>query len=461
MGFPSFLAFTAVILALSQHVPSASSAPADGTQELILTPLIKSGDLDKARKAALDSTKLSEVKSDKDVKSFSGYLTIDEAKNSNLFFWFFPAQENPEKAPIILWINDIPGFTSLKGVFLETGPFSVDDDNKLVERNSTWTRSHSMLYIDAPVGTGFSYADSEDAYANSNDDDANEIYEALTQFFTLFKEFQPNDFYMAGEVWAGTAMPYIGKKIDAENANAAVKINLKGLIMGAPYLDVLQIRKEDFYYSVGLINALQKKEFKENVDKVLSLHEAGKDDEAFNLARTINIGSDSLTAKLTGFTDTHSALTTVNPPEISKFTKFIDSKEVHNYLHTGLHKFVATNLVVFSHFSKDGFTKHSGPLMELLDKNYKVLIYVGQFDIFITPDKLEEVVYNLKWTKSGDFASAPRKVWRVNGDVAGYTQSAGNFAFATVRNAGNYAIMDQPEWTTDLVEKFISGKDLY
>ncbi|CAG7785768.1 unnamed protein product, partial [Allacma fusca] len=112
------------------------------------------------------------------------------------------------------------------------------------------------------------------------------------------------------------------------------------------------------------------------------------------------------------------------------------------------------------HFSKDAFNKHSDPLIELLDKNYKVLIYVGQFDIYITPDKLQEVVYNLKWTKSGDFASAPRKVWRVNGAVAGYTQSAGNFAFATVRNAGNYAIMDQPEWTTDLVEKFISGKDL-
>ncbi|CAG7817907.1 unnamed protein product, partial [Allacma fusca] len=238
MGLPSFLAITAVILVFGQYVPSTSSAPADGTQELFLTPLIKSGDLDKARAAALDSTKLSEVKSDKEVKSFSGYFTIDESKNSNLFFWFFPAQENPEKAPVILWINDIPGFTCLKGVFLETGPFFVDDDNKLVQRNSSWTRSHSMLYIDAPVGTGFSFADSEDAYANSNTEEAAEIYEALTQFFTLFKEFQPNDFYIAGEVFAGTTMPYIATKIDAENPNAAVKINLKGLIMGGPYLQV-------------------------------------------------------------------------------------------------------------------------------------------------------------------------------------------------------------------------------
>ncbi|CAG7825079.1 unnamed protein product, partial [Allacma fusca] len=133
----------------------------------------------------------------------------------------------------------------------------------------------------------------------------------------------------------------------------------------------------------------------------MALHEAGKDDEALNLATTMYIGSDSLTARLTGFTDTHSALTTMNPPEIS------------------------------SHFSKDAFSKNSEALIELLDKNYKVLIYVGQFDIYMTPDKLEERVYNLKWTKSGDFTSAPRKVWRLNGEVAGYTQSTGNFAFAT------------------------------
>jgi vitellogenic carboxypeptidase-like protein len=394
------------------------------------------------------------------VKSYSGYLTIDESKNSNLFFWFFPAQENPEKAPVILWINDIPGYTCLKGVFLETGPFYVDDGNKLVERNSTWTRTHSMLYIDAPVGSGFSFADSEDAFANGSEDDAKELYEALTQFFTLFKEFQPNDFYLAGEVYAGTSMPYIGKKIDAENANAAIKINLKGLIMGAPYLDPLQLHKEDFYYSLGLINAMQKKEFKENNDKILELYSQGKFEESIKLAQTTNLGPDSLTAKITGFIDTHSALTTMNPAEIAKFTNFIDSKEVHNYLHTGLHKFVSVNQVVFQHFGKDAFVKHTAPLEELLEKDYKVLIYSGQFDILATPDKVQEIVFSLKWKKSGDFASAERKVWRVKDEVAGYTQSAGNFAYALVRNAGNYAIMDQPEWTTDLVEKFIAGKEL-
>ncbi|CAG7822199.1 unnamed protein product, partial [Allacma fusca] len=35
-----------------------------------------------------------------EVKSYSGYFTIDEKTNTNLFFWFFPVEKNPENAPV-------------------------------------------------------------------------------------------------------------------------------------------------------------------------------------------------------------------------------------------------------------------------------------------------------------------------------------------------------------------------
>ncbi|CAG7820851.1 unnamed protein product, partial [Allacma fusca] len=56
--------------------------------------------------------------------------------------------------------------------------------------------------------TGFSFAANEDAYANNSDEEAAEIYEALKQFFTLFSDFQPRDFYLAGETYAATQIPY-------------------------------------------------------------------------------------------------------------------------------------------------------------------------------------------------------------------------------------------------------------
>lgn len=65
----------------------ADFADRDGPGEpLYLTPLIKSGKVEAAKK-------LSSVPpfGDDQLRSFSGYLTVNETNNSNMFFWFFPA----------------------------------------------------------------------------------------------------------------------------------------------------------------------------------------------------------------------------------------------------------------------------------------------------------------------------------------------------------------------------------
>lgn len=48
------------------------------------------------------------------------------------------------------------GSSSLFGRFLENGPVDVYG----VARNTSWTTAASMLYLDNPIGTGFSYATS-------------------------------------------------------------------------------------------------------------------------------------------------------------------------------------------------------------------------------------------------------------------------------------------------------------
>ena len=64
----------------------------------------------------------------------------------------------------------------------------------------TWNSKYSMLYIDNPVGTGFSFTDSDKGYATNEDDVAVNLYKALGQFFTVFSELRNVDFYITGEV---------------------------------------------------------------------------------------------------------------------------------------------------------------------------------------------------------------------------------------------------------------------
>jgi carboxypeptidase C (cathepsin A) len=110
----SFVSFSAVLIA-------SATSPA-----LILTPYIAKNETAQARN-------LSSVNSSLflNVKSHSGFLTVDAAKNSNLFFWYFPVHDKPvNTTPLIVWLQGGPGATSLAGLFEEIGPFHYEDGLK-------------------------------------------------------------------------------------------------------------------------------------------------------------------------------------------------------------------------------------------------------------------------------------------------------------------------------------------
>lgn len=62
---------------------------------------------------------------------------------------------DPRKAPVILYLQGGPGLSSMIGLFHETGPFYLNQDESFEIRNHAWTEKHSMIYIDSPVSTGF------------------------------------------------------------------------------------------------------------------------------------------------------------------------------------------------------------------------------------------------------------------------------------------------------------------
>lgn len=67
--------------------------------------------------------------------------------------------EDPEDAPVMVWLNGGPGTSSMFGFFVENGPFKVKKRGRIPKlvlrvRKDTWARRHNMLYIDSPVGAG-------------------------------------------------------------------------------------------------------------------------------------------------------------------------------------------------------------------------------------------------------------------------------------------------------------------
>lgn len=75
---------------------------------------------------------------------------------------------------------------------MEIGPYRVNDDGTLRYNDGSWDEFANILFVDNPVGTGFSYVNT-DSYVHELTDMADQMMTFLEKFFTLFPEYQDND----------------------------------------------------------------------------------------------------------------------------------------------------------------------------------------------------------------------------------------------------------------------------
>ncbi|AEO63382.1 uncharacterized protein THITE_121141 [Thermothielavioides terrestris NRRL 8126] len=165
---------------------------------------------------AVNGTAIPEV--DFDVgESYAGLLPIssDPHEESNLFFWFFPSTNPAADKEILIWLNGGPGCSSFEGLLQENGPFLWQYGTyKPVKNPWSWHTLTNIVYVEQPVGTGFSIG----KVTITNDD------ELAAQFMGFWKNFVDTfgmhgyKVYIAGESYAGLYCPYIASAfLDAED----------------------------------------------------------------------------------------------------------------------------------------------------------------------------------------------------------------------------------------------------
>lgn len=175
-------------------------------------------------------------------KQYAGYITVNETHGRALFYWFFEATEKPEKKPLLLWLNGGPGCSSIGyGEAEELGPFlSQKGKPELKLNKNSWNRAANLLFLESPVGVGFSYTNtSKDIKELGDTNTAQDSYNFLVNWFKRFPQFKSHDFYIAGESYAGHYVPQLSELIYDNNKMVPKKsyINFKGLMVGNALLD--------------------------------------------------------------------------------------------------------------------------------------------------------------------------------------------------------------------------------
>lgn len=130
-----------------------------------------------------------------------------------MFWWLHrtsPNQDYTEK-PLIIWLQGGPGASSTGfGNFAELGPLNAD----LNLRNSTWTKNYNVLFVDNPVGTGYSHVDASTYFTINNKQIAEDFLELLKGFYKAVPELNDTPVYIFSESYGGKMAAEIALHVD-------------------------------------------------------------------------------------------------------------------------------------------------------------------------------------------------------------------------------------------------------
>nr|GLL28838.1 serine carboxypeptidase-like 31 [Ipomoea trifida] len=170
-------------------------------------------------------------------KHYAGYVTVNENNGRRLFYWLYESSSLPDEKPLVLWLNGGPGCSSIGyGATQEIGPFLVDsDESSLTVNPYSWNKEANLLFLESPIGVGFSYSNTSTDYANLGDDfAANDAYAFLHEWFLKFPSYRTRAFYIAGESYAGKYVPELAEIIVDRNKDPSLFIDLRGILLGNP-----------------------------------------------------------------------------------------------------------------------------------------------------------------------------------------------------------------------------------
>uniref|UniRef100_A0ACD5UZH5 Uncharacterized protein n=3 Tax=Avena sativa TaxID=4498 RepID=A0ACD5UZH5_AVESA len=393
----------------------------------------------------------------------------------------------------MLWLTGGPGCSVLTGLLYEIGPLSfdrhtdVDGLPKLLYKPDSWTKMSNVIFLDSPVGTGFSYSVTKQGYESSDTKAVAQIVIFLTKWFDEHPEFLSNPFYVAGDSYSGLIVPAItleiAKRIEDGNESA---LNLKGYLVGNPVTDgnFDDPAKVPFAHGMGLISdeiyqaykescSIEQPRWEQCISSVEVIDECVKDICPNHILEPLCTFASPHRYKLKLSSGAREMLRlqdyTATPglqlSEISTECRtagylmsrtWANSDIVREAL--GIHKGTVSSWLRCNYdilYTSDirSSVKHH---LDVSTRGYRSLVYSGDHDMVIPS------IGTQAWIRSLNFSVVSEwRPWYVDAQVAGYTRSySNNLTFATVKGGGHTAPEYMPKQCLAMFARWVSGEPL-
>ncbi|AET00898.1 putative carboxypeptidase C [Medicago truncatula] len=396
----------------------------------------------------------------------SGYLPISPTSTSSIFYTFYEAQNSTSplsQTPLLIWLQGGPGCSSMVGNFYELGPYLVTNSLTLQPNPGAWNRIFGLVFLDNPIGTGFSVASTPQEIPADQTAVAEHLFAAITRFVQLDPVFKHRPIYITGESYAGKYIPAIGYYILEKNTKLknTERVNLAGVAIGNGLTDPVtqMVTHADNAYYAGLINQRQKNELEKLQLEAVELVERRNWSEATDARSRVL----DLLQNMTGFATLYDYSRKV-PYEDWMVAQFLNIAEVKKALGVNVDEsfvYEKCSKIVWAALHADLMKSVKYMVGKLLKEKMRVLLYQGQRDLRVGVVQVEAWVKTMKWEWIEDFVNAERKIWKVNGEVAGYVQKWKSLTNVVVLGGGHLLPADQPLNSQAMIEDWVLEKGLF
>ncbi|XP_050224356.1 serine carboxypeptidase-like 45 [Mercurialis annua] len=412
---------------------------------------------------------------------YSGYVTVDDKNQTALFYYFAEAETDPASKPLVLWLNGGPGCSSLGvGAFSENGPFRPNGE-ALVKNQYSWNREANIMYLETPIGVGFSYSTDTSSYGTVNDKiTARDNLVFLQRWFVKFPQYRNRSLYITGESYAGHYVPQLAELMLEFNKKQKL-FNLKGVAVGNPVLEFATDfnSRAEFFWSHGLISDTTYKMFtsvcnysryvseyyRDSVSPLCSRvmgqvsRETSKFVDKYDVTLDVCISSVLSQSKIL---NPHQVADNVDVCVEDETVSYLNRLDVQMALHArlvGVHQWtVCSNILDYELLDVEKPT--ISIVGKLIKAGIPVLVYSGDQDSVIPLTGSRKLVHGLA-EELRLKTTVPYRVWFEGEQVGGWTQVYGNIlSFATIRGASHEAPFSQPERSLVLFKSFLEGRPL-
>ncbi|XP_037719800.1 retinoid-inducible serine carboxypeptidase [Drosophila subpulchrella] len=404
---------------------------------------------------------------------------VDVRPGAHMFYWLYYTTANVSsytERPLAIWLQGGPGASSTGyGNFEELGPVDLYGD----WRSWTWVKDMNVLFIDNPVGSGFSYVDNTAHFTATNKEIALDLVELMKGFYSLHPEFEEVPLHIFCESYGGKMAPEFALELWNAKERGEVKTNLTSVALGDPWTSPIDsvLAWGPFLKELGIVdhagyNAIQEAanftaQLVEEERWIQATYQWGNTQwEVMKASKGVDF-YNVLKETKGGLYQRQKALTT-EERIYRTMVKYDIDEDRTQILEDLMRGPVSETLgipsnVVWGSQSGTTFDIHRTDFMkpvihivnELLEKTpLKVGVFSGGLDLICATPGTVNWIAKLDWSRKDEYLAAPRNAITVDRILEGYQKSGGNLTMFWINRSGHMAPADNSAAMSHVLREF-------